>query len=349
MQINHKKSVLSVLSIFSIIAVALFSVMLTSAQCNRDGVSSNTGTNGADTITCDGDNDPAGSRVRGRNGNDTITFNEGATGGRVLGGSGNDTITINSSASNVYGQNGNDTIVINGTVNNVNGGRHDDSITVNGTVNNNVSGSGGHDTITVDGTVNGSVNGGSGRDTIVIEDNAVINGRINGNSGSDTLRFNLVLCTIEGRDFDAINTVIEASSRNDTVTIDGQTYQWRSIENFEGNVIPEDCFVPDDTFAGFTDGRLNGLQCAIWIDGNSMTAYDANGADPVVISADMLTTIPASNTLLVQNSANSLRIYHLSSGEIQVGCDVWDNMTNQWKTDDYIFQSLGDYAPAVIR
>ena len=102
-------------------------------------------------------------------------------------------------------------------------------------------------------------------------------------------------------------------------------------------------------FNGFRDGRVNGLQCAIWIDGRIMTAYDVSGENVTFITSAMLATAPATNTLLAQNAANNVRIYHLTSGEVQVQCDTWDTTLNQWKTDNYIFQSLDDYEPQIIR
>lgn len=315
---NYSKLISFFMVISSIILVSAINIIVASAACDRDGTSSNVGTNSADNIVCDAANNPSGSNVRGRNGNDNIIVDTGATTGDVQGNGGRDTITVNEGA------------IVDG----------------------NVIAGGGQDTIIIDGTVTGDVRGNNGRDTFIINGNANIAGLIHGGGGSDILRFEFALCPAD-HDITAINTDIEASSGTDSITINGVTYQWRSIATFEGNIVPANCIeVTSEQVAeiyGFTDGRLNGLICPIWLTADTMTVFDTTGADSVLVTDALLTTPPSINTLLLQNSNNTVRVYHLTTGEIQVQCDIWDTFSNAWKVDSYVFQHLADYAPYIIR
>ena len=205
---HQQKSILSIMiKLILSFSVAFSALIVASAACDIDGVSGVSGDATDNTITCDANNNPNGSRIRGYDGDDTIIIDEGANAGSV------------------QGNGDNDTIIINGTADGVTGGEGNDIITINGVVTNNVTGN-------------------DGNDTFIIANYASIGGVIDGDGGNDTLRFSMVLCAVEGRDFDAINAVIESSAANGTITIAGKLYEWQSIENFEGNVIPEDCFGP---------------------------------------------------------------------------------------------------------
>ncbi len=315
MQFTSYRKLISVFIVIStLILVSAINIMVVSAACDVDGSSGNEGDSSNNNITCDATNNPSGSNVRGRGGDDTITVDTGAT------------------ADEVRGNGGNDTIVLNGEANVVGGG-------------------GGEDTITINGTVNGNVNGGNDDDVLIIQGDANITGRINGGDGTDILRFSFALCPTD-HDITAINNEIESSSAKDDITVNGVFYEWRNIETFEGNIVPENCIeVTNEILAemGFTDGRLNGVMCPIWLSGDTMTVYDVAGVEEVTISQSSLTTAPATNTLLVQNSNNTVRVYQLTTGEVQVECDMWDSHTNSWKTDSYVFQHLADYNPYIIR
>ncbi len=250
----------SVLGRFSTIAISLgfaFSLSLVdgfsrpaNAACLRgDGVQTNTGTTGPDTLQCDDTYQPGGGTVRGNGGDDTITLSGAGTttAQRIRGDAGEDdiqisggtvtndvflgstsvnstndddefTITGGSVGRDVRGDAGADTIdLFGGSVGrNVRGHRGNDVITLGDisggtTVTGNITGDDGNDEIYL---LNGSANralGGNGTDTIFLN-GATITSDIRGNSGADEID---LLSGTAGQ--------VRGDGGNDTITLNGAT------------------------------------------------------------------------------------------------------------------------------
>ncbi|MEO1286763.1 MAG: hypothetical protein AAFV93_03270, partial [Chloroflexota bacterium] len=237
------------------------------------------------------------------------------------------------------GGNGDDTITVNGlVVNDVSGEGGNDDIIINGTVQDDVEGGKGEDNITINGTVEGDVTGGNDDDSIIISDDASINGMIDGQGGNDTLLFDMVICPIDGLDVDRLNNSIENSEETDTVRIGNRTFAWMSIENLESNIEETECMSVEEFF----DGRIDGIQCPVFVNPNFMTVYDTSGEYHTTITPALLTSVPATRNLLSQNATGTARIFHMPDGQIQVECDVWDSFLNIYKTDIYVFDHIND-------
>lgn len=309
--------------------------------------------NGDDTVI---NNGTVNNDVNGNSGTNNID-NNGTVGNNINGGSDNDTIVNNNDVQrsvNGGGGNGVDDITNNGSVqSNINAGGGDDSVVNNGTVGADITGDDGNDTIINNGNVDGNIFAGNDNDTVIIQANGTVGNSINGGPGTDTLRFEMLLCELRNGDFDSINDEIEnLNPNNDTVTINGVTYEWVVFETLESNITqerPSICFPPEDVFVGFTDGRLNGLQCQVWLRNDAMEIYNYEGLDGIWVTQDNLIDSPTANTLIASNNTDTVQVYQLATGEIQLNCYVWDTYLNQWKIDVYVFQDIYDNQPEVIR
>ncbi|AWF82683.1 hypothetical protein BTJ40_18750 [Microbulbifer sp. A4B17] len=162
------------------------------AQCSPG----NSGTTGADQITCDDDNDPDGADIETFAGDDTIYLN-GGTVENVLAGEGNDEIKITGGVINllVDGGAGSDTITLDERSSDVgdylrgggiDGGDGDDNLILLDGLSFHVWGGAGDDTITLDGGfIFNYLDAGSGDDYIYWDEG--ISNEVRGGSGSDTL------------------------------------------------------------------------------------------------------------------------------------------------------------------
>lgn len=224
----------------------------------EDGTA-NTGDGGDDYMLIDAINPigiVAGDKTVGNGGNDTIivSYIRIVAGDIVTGAGGNDYILVELSATDgLYGDysggdGGDDTIILDGAIYQgmvagdlAGGDGGDDTIVINGFVYNGVDvcgdfltggGNGGDDTITVNGTVYGDVLGDcvargiGGNDRIIIGDGAIVYGVIDGEGGNDILNF---LAALQSD----LNLLDPAGG---TITIGGQTYNWRNFETLLGIV-----------------------------------------------------------------------------------------------------------------
>ena len=145
------------------------------AACLRgDGVSTNNGTGGNDTILCDPTNDPGGASISTHTGRDTIVVQGGVTTGSIR------TFTRFE--------------------------KHVDRVTITDSrVNGGISTNEGNDVITVtNGTVTGAIASGRFRDTIVITAGSVV-GRIAGRDGGGTITI---------RDSDILGSIVSGGGRD---------------------------------------------------------------------------------------------------------------------------------------
>ena len=204
---------------------------------------SNTGTAGADVITCNTANDPAGTAVNSLAGNDTINFEVGATtvdissgddndtlnltGGTVTdtvdAGNGNDIVNLNGTivTNSVDGQDGEDILnIISGSANVVSGGDDNDLFTMTGGTIENARGGDGVDTFSLTGgTINVGVTGDGGNDVITL-DGADVNFSIRGDAGDDEI--NIISGTVDGSvSLGADNDVFTMTGGDINVTVFG--------------------------------------------------------------------------------------------------------------------------------
>jgi len=218
----------------------------------------NTGTDGADHITCDKDNDAEGADVETYGGNDTLDLNGGTIGG-VFSGDGDDTINIGGAEENSTdppdpddfseGEEGdpppggfdlNEVIIENG----VYAGAGNDTITVDNRqadVGHFINGGGidggsGDDTIELlDGLVF-HVWGGEGDDHIILDGGFVYN-YIDAGPGDDTIYWD-----------EGIANEVRGGDGSDTLTIDAFAYESGSILDGGDDTSPDDGYVDTLTF-----------------------------------------------------------------------------------------------------
>lgn len=193
------------------------------------------GTPNGDDITV-----PAGATVDNPS-SDTIDLEGGDDVMLISGG------TITSGSDAVETGDGNDTVTMtSGSVTGDSDGFRlqagDDSITVTGGTVTATSGQGiqtgsGNDYISIsNATVSGdpALEGEGDDDTIELGNGAVINGLIDGSAGTDTLRFSM---SVAPGDLSSVQSALaSANPASDSITINGQTYNWSNFETIEDNV-----------------------------------------------------------------------------------------------------------------
>ncbi|WP_444899839.1 autotransporter outer membrane beta-barrel domain-containing protein [Microbulbifer sp. VAAC004] len=207
------------------------------AQCTP----SNTGTSGADQITCDEDNDAEEADVDALGGNDTLDLN-GGTINSAFGGEGDDAIHVKGAIvkDSVFGGNGNDLIVLdnrNSDIGNyLNGGG--------------IYGGAGDDNIQILDGLTFHVWGGEGNDQITLDGGFIFN-YLDAGGGDDYIHWD-----------EGISNEIRGGTGSDTLVIDSYSFEGDAILNGGDDLSAEDGDI--DTLIFKLDYRVDGNKLTNW-------------------------------------------------------------------------------------
>ncbi|WP_445356628.1 autotransporter outer membrane beta-barrel domain-containing protein [Microbulbifer sp. ANSA002] len=207
------------------------------AQCTP----SNTGTNGADQIICDEDNDAEEADVDALGGNDTLDLN-GGTITSVFGGDGDDAIHVKGAIvkDSVFGGNGNDLIVLDNRSSDIgnylNGGG--------------IYGGAGDDNIQILDGLTFHVWGGEGNDQITLDGGFIFN-YLDAGGGDDYIHWD-----------EGISNEIRGGYGSDTLVIDSYSFEGDAILNGGDDLSAEDGDI--DTLIFKLDYRVDGNKLTNW-------------------------------------------------------------------------------------